>query len=369
MGVGLLLHGMNVSDGFVLLGEYRAALAAAEEPVRRARELGLERNWGGGILSNSVDALLALGLWDEVDQRGELVLAIQPSGCSIAAHHRRRISIANWRDDTPRAVAIARDHEELLVTFLKRGDLQDTLSSALTLGELAFFQGDLDEAWRQVEITWSPVHDGSTGYNLPLTALAARIVGEMRRLDHAVPEDAVANIDAVFAQASNWPIVPRWRALVDAELAGPAGTGTDVAAWMAAVDALGTESTPAHLLAYAWWRLGQAQLAAGDRAEATGSLRTAEGQADRIGAAWVTRRARELLQTAGLGERPRGHQDRLTTRERQVLDLVAEGLTNREISQRLFISGKTTSTHVSAILRKLGATTRTQAAMMAGQLT
>jgi DNA-binding NarL/FixJ family response regulator len=126
---------------------------------------------------------------------------------------------------------------------------------------------------------------------------------------------------------------------------------------------------PAHLGAYAWWRLGQAELAVGDRAAARRSLLTAKERASRIGAAWVSRRARELLQTAALIERGRGRQDVLTSRERQVLDLVAEGLTNREISQRLFISGKTTSTHVSAILRKLGATTRTQAAMMAGQLT
>jgi DNA-binding NarL/FixJ family response regulator len=57
--------------------------------------------------------------------------------------------------------------------------------------------------------------------------------------------------------------------------------------------------------------------------------------------------------------------DELTARERQVLELIAEGLSNREIGQRLFISTKTASVHVSAILRKLGATSRTQAAVIA----
>lgn len=55
----------------------------------------------------------------------------------------------------------------------------------------------------------------------------------------------------------------------------------------------------------------------------------------------------------------------LTPRERQVLALIAEGLTNRQIGRRLFISEKTASVHVSAILRKLGVASRTEAAVRA----
>ena len=51
----------------------------------------------------------------------------------------------------------------------------------------------------------------------------------------------------------------------------------------------------------------------------------------------------------------------LTAREQQVLSLIAEGLSNRQIGEKLFISAKTASVHVSAILRKLGASTRTEA--------
>jgi DNA-binding CsgD family transcriptional regulator len=276
--------------------------------------------------------------------------------------------MANWRDDTPGAAAIARDQGTLLDTFSAHGDLQDILPYAAALGELAFFQGDLDEAWRRATVAWSPLHDGATSYDLVLLALAARVIGELRRADRPIPDDAIASIDAVFARATTWPIVSRWRALVDAELSGADGPGAEVATWAVAAETLMDESMPAHLGAYAWWRLGQAQLAVGDRVGAGRSLRNAEERADRIGTRWVSRRAHELLETAGLIDHGRGRQQALTSRERQVLDLVAEGLTNREISQRLFISGKTTSTHVSAILRKLGATTRTQAAVMAGQL-
>jgi NarL family two-component system response regulator LiaR len=55
----------------------------------------------------------------------------------------------------------------------------------------------------------------------------------------------------------------------------------------------------------------------------------------------------------------------LSDRELEVLKLVAEGLTNAEISGRLFISEKTTKNHVSNILGKLHLADRTQAAVCA----
>lgn len=57
----------------------------------------------------------------------------------------------------------------------------------------------------------------------------------------------------------------------------------------------------------------------------------------------------------------------LSTREREVLELVAEGLTNREIAERLFISPVTARNHVSRILTKLGLENRTQAATWLNQ--
>jgi DNA-binding CsgD family transcriptional regulator len=55
----------------------------------------------------------------------------------------------------------------------------------------------------------------------------------------------------------------------------------------------------------------------------------------------------------------------LTTREREILALVAEGHPNKEIARRLYISERTARTHVSNILRKLGLSSRTQAALFA----
>lgn len=58
----------------------------------------------------------------------------------------------------------------------------------------------------------------------------------------------------------------------------------------------------------------------------------------------------------------------LSDREREVLGLLAEGLTNREIAGRLFISEKTVRNHVSGVLRKLDFRHRTEAALFAAPL-
>jgi DNA-binding NarL/FixJ family response regulator len=58
---------------------------------------------------------------------------------------------------------------------------------------------------------------------------------------------------------------------------------------------------------------------------------------------------------------------RLSARELQVLGLVAEGLTNHDIAQRLVLSEHTVNRHVANILRKLGLNSRTAAATLAGR--
>ena len=58
----------------------------------------------------------------------------------------------------------------------------------------------------------------------------------------------------------------------------------------------------------------------------------------------------------------------LTERELEVLKLVAEGMRNAHIAERLVLSAKTVDHHVSAILRKLKAATRTEAAAQASRL-
>jgi len=59
---------------------------------------------------------------------------------------------------------------------------------------------------------------------------------------------------------------------------------------------------------------------------------------------------------------------RLTEQERKILDLIAEGLTNRQIGERLFLAEKTVKNYVSNLLAKLGMERRTEAAVFAARL-
>ena len=96
----------------------------------------------------------------------------------------------------------------------------------------------------------------------------------------------------------------------------------------------------------------------------------------RTGAGDGARRAAPDGRSA-LGRRPRRRRRRdgprkdtfgLSRREREVLALIAEGRTNREIGERLFISQKTVGVHVGNILAKLGVSGRVEAAAVAIRL-
>ncbi|HEY0581554.1 MAG TPA: response regulator transcription factor, partial [Chloroflexota bacterium] len=77
---------------------------------------------------------------------------------------------------------------------------------------------------------------------------------------------------------------------------------------------------------------------------------------------------RRLAGQAPAKERPARSGDELTPRELEVLRLVAEGKTNAEIGQSLFVSVGTVKVHVERIINKLGVSDRTQAAVRAVEL-
>jgi len=160
---------------------------------------------------------------------------------------------------------------------------------------------------------------------------------------------------------------------------------TDPAAWREAAARWSVRERPYHR-AYASWRESEASLAAGDRGDARESLRTAAEIAERLGAgpladeiAALARRARIPLErreaAAGM---PDAGPDRetplavsefgLTRRELDVLELLADGMTNRQIAAALFISVYTAGVHVSRILGKLDVKSRTEAASKAYRL-
>ena len=76
----------------------------------------------------------------------------------------------------------------------------------------------------------------------------------------------------------------------------------------------------------------------------------------------------KLLERLRTPPQPDARLKGLTEREREILDLIAEGLSNREIGQRLFLAEKTVKNYVSTLLSKLNLQRRTQAAVLATEL-
>ena len=103
-----------------------------------------------------------------------------------------------------------------------------------------------------------------------------------------------------------------------------------------------------------------------DRAAAIMWARAALASLERLGAAHDADEAANLLRQLGVAPHPGPRlQTPLTQREVEVLSLVAHGLSNREIADRLVISPKTAEHHVSQILSKIGARSRAEAAAFA----
>jgi len=151
-------------------------------------------------------------------------------------------------------------------------------------------------------------------------------------------------------------------------------TGSPATAEWAAVVAEADRAGRVENAAMARFRFAESALDAGDRsAETIEALQAALTTAQRLRAQPLIDRARDLARRARL-ETELGLPSALaastknltlTAREAEVLRLLTDGLTNRQIGRALFISEKTASVHVSNILGKLGATTRTEAVALA----
>jgi DNA-binding NarL/FixJ family response regulator len=179
------------------------------------------------------------------------------------------------------------------------------------------------------------------------------------------------------------PVVRASLRAVEAEWSRAAGP-SDPERWVAAAQAWRALGYP-WPAGYARWRQAEALLAQGaPRAAAGAALAEARALAEGLGARLLTaeidalaRRARIEVGLSADGGAPDGKAPEpadatdelgLTPREREVLVLLADGRTNRQIAEALFISVKTASVHVSNILAKLGVTNRGEAAAVAHRL-
>ena len=95
------------------------------------------------------------------------------------------------------------------------------------------------------------------------------------------------------------------------------------------------------------------------------AIRTVAGGGSLLDPA-VTQRVLERIRTGG--DREPAELAALTAQERRILELVAQGLTNRQIGAEMFLAEKTVKNYVSSLLAKLGLERRTQAAVLANKL-
>ena len=103
------------------------------------------------------------------------------------------------------------------------------------------------------------------------------------------------------------------------------------------------------------------QISGSDLVDAVRRVAAGQSLLDPAVTARVLDRLRQRLRTGTRSTQ------RLTEQERKVLGLIAEGLTNRQIGERMFLAEKTVKNYVSTLLAKLGLERRTQAAVMAAR--
>lgn len=357
---GLSRYYTNGSDSRILVGEWDRAVEIAQEGVTEARRHGASEGSRIMIEGNVVEAWIGRGDWAEAAAWYERTVPLIHDSVYTAYLTERRAWLLMWRGDVERAQAEARHRA---ATWERFGRLEEQIRSRSrgTQAELELLRGEPAAALERLSVVVAPDHPRSPAYDLTSLALSARAIAELRATGQDIDD---APYRAALAECAHWPTFPVWSAVFEAEL----GTGP----WTAVAELPG----PAHLRPYALYREGARLLEAGDRPGARATLGSAITEAEKISAGLIVQRAQGLIDRAGLtgrggpAESPApapsssgGVPDTLTPREQQVLALVAEGLTNGQIAERLFISAKTASVHVSAILRKLGVSTRTEAAL------
>jgi DNA-binding NarL/FixJ family response regulator len=350
-----------LSDVLEMLGDGEQAAETAAHGLALASGTGLTRNVYGIYLAfNLAESLFHLGRWRESARHLTDVIdsaeANRPAGALL--HLRGTIAVLAGRLEDAAADIEAAAHGR------KSDEDQFTLQVEFARAELARSRGDIDAAREIVRQVLADFEWHVARYQWPVVWLGLRLEAEAAE---PVPERLAALSTLADSLAATTPDARGCRALAAAEAARATGEPAD---WAHAVSVCRGARDP-YRLAYALLRQADAACAAGDRDEATAALREAARMAEDLGAIplledarALARRARVKLDDADALE-PGIDGFGLTEREREVLELLAEGWSNPQIAAELFISPKTASVHVSNILGKLRVTGRGEAAAIA----
>jgi DNA-binding CsgD family transcriptional regulator/tetratricopeptide (TPR) repeat protein len=242
-------------------------------------------------------------------------------------------------------------------------------------GDLEGARGAVEQALDRLELCTDDVMRIArlAGTGLRIEAEIAQRARDLR--ERAQERDAITRarlhmqrLDAAAQEGG--PVEAAWRVTGRAELRATRGKAS-AAEWLRAAAAWEAIERP-YPAARARLHAAEAAVTAGDRAVAETAVSGVLTVAGRLGSRWLVDeasnlagRARLHLDGAPSPERAVEEPFGLTPRERQVLALIAEGATNRQIGAALYMAEKTASVHVSRILAKLGVSSRTQAAALA----
>jgi DNA-binding NarL/FixJ family response regulator len=365
-------------------GDLESAAQRAHEGTERANGAGL------GLAQYGLDlqylhylAHFADGCWDHAQEiaEGFPVRVISPAEARLSA---MALFVA-----VGRGLETVEERRVWLEPMFSRDGFVEYITRGL-LAERALWRGDTAAAIAEIEATIRAIEEIDEGYRSPqlirvaavgLGALAdqagaARITGDSGRLTSVLEQAdrllGVARDGAANRQMPGFALGVDgrgWLARAEAEWHRAYGHNTPDA-WRAVVDVFGEGFV--YETARARWRLAEALAEAGDREAAGCEWLLASQAADQLRAAPLQAALADLGRRARIGttERVPGRGGRgplagLTEREREVLEFLASGCSNKEIGSELFISPKTVSVHVSNILGKLGAASRTEAAAIA----
>lgn len=372
---------INLTSQLESMGRSREAVELAEqgaELVSRSRLFDTEA-W---LRGNMAESLYSLGRWDEAAEAARRTLLVGQSAAPRGSASARIAYLALARGELAEAA------QQLTAAHAHFGAHETQPQHRLPLFRLAVgvAAGEGRIADVRTEIAKAVAFGFALGqhrYAWPLLLAAASAEADARGLPAAeAGREAALDLLRTATRTLATP-APVWTAHAEflrAELLRAEARDT-VADWTAVEEAIRPLDRP-YLLARARYRLAEALLAAGaDRESAAALLREAHATADRLGSrrlredlALLAQRARLPLTVADAPPAPPPPETDpaealgLTSRERDVLRLVAAGNTNRQIAGELFISPKTASVHVSNILAKLGVSGRGEAAALAHRL-
>jgi DNA-binding CsgD family transcriptional regulator/tetratricopeptide (TPR) repeat protein len=385
----ILLAFDALAEALDMIGNDHGVVQACYGGYEWTRRLG-GANYGAWLLGKAIFSLVASGRTAEAERALRAALRVRPSGILDVNDQLAVAFLATLHGDFAAGrSAIERCRSgapELRPPFAPR--------YLVAAAELELWAGDSERGFELAQEGLTSV--AHTDYRrragtlawLVLRAAADLSDGARARMDPVAQSQARSDAGRLRATWEG----PAWftaeargqartlAALRDAEWSRLVGR-SDPEQWARAARYARACGRP-HQRGYAEWRTAEALLMAGreGRPAAATHLRAGFTVASSIASvplqreiAEMARHARIRLESSAPAPATDSHPPdpvlrQLTARETEVIEGLAEGLTNRQIAERLYISPRTVAVHVSSVLRKLGVTDRVQAAHVARRL-